>query len=67
MEDLKRSKKHCIQLLILFGFDIFNIQPNFITKSIVFRLNTFIIGLLLKFLDMVLIFFINNHQFFLFC
>ena len=48
----------------MFDFDIFAVQPNFITKIIVFRLNAFIISPFLKFLSIVEVFLANNHQFF---
>lgn len=49
MVDTKWHKKPYLQLLFLFNFDIFNIQQNFIAKSIVLRLDTLIMSLFLKF------------------
>lgn len=63
MEDAKWFKKLCFQLPVVFGFDIFGIQPTFITKSIVFEFDAFIIGPFLEFLGMIEMFFTNNYQF----
>ena len=57
MPNLKRFTELCLQFLLLFDFDIFAVQQNYITGSIVFRLDAFIVGLFLKFLDMVKVFF----------
>ena len=43
MQNLKKSKEFCFQLLVLFGLDIFAVQSNFITGGIVFRLDAFIV------------------------
>ena len=57
MQNSKRSEELCLQLPVLFGLDIFAVQPNFITGGIASRLDAFIVGLFLKFLDMMEIFF----------
>ena len=62
MKDPEWPKKLCLQLPVLFSLDIFAIQPNFITRSIAFRLNAFIVGPFLKFLGMVEVFSTNDHQ-----
>ena len=53
MQDLKRPKQFHFQIPIVFGFDIFAIQPNFFAGSITSRLNSFIIGLFLQFLGIL--------------
>ena len=63
MEHSKRPKKLCFQLLVAFGLDIFGIQPNFIAGSIASRLDAFIMSLFLKFLGIVEVFVVNDHQF----
>ena len=63
-EDLKQFKKLCFQLPVLFGFDIFAIQPNFITRGIASRLDALIISLFLKFLAMIEVFTSDNYQLF---
>ena len=62
MEYPERPKKLCLQFAITLGFDVFAIQPNFVTGGIASRLNTFVVGPLLKFLSMVEVFLANNHQ-----
>ena len=62
MEDSKWPKELCLQLLVLFGLDIFTIQPNFITEKIAPRLDAFIMGPFLEFLGMVEVFSANNYQ-----
>ena len=62
MKHFKQSKKLCLQLPVLFGLDVFAIQPNFITGGIAPRLDAFIIGSLLEFLGIVEILTSNNHQ-----
>ena len=47
--------------MVLFNLDLFVIQPYFVTGSIVLKLNTFIVGPLLKFLSVVEVFSANNH------
>ena len=62
-QNSKRFEELRLQLPILFGLDIFVIQPNFITRGIALRLDAFIVGPFLKFLGMVEVFFANDHQF----
>ena len=57
MQNSKRSEKLCLQLSVLFSFDIFAIQPNFIIRDIAFKLDAFIICPFLKFLSMIEVFF----------
>ena len=64
MKNLKQFEKICFQLLVLFSFNIFDIQPNFIAKDIASRLDTFIIRPFLKFLSIIKIYSINNYQLF---
>ncbi len=52
-----------LKLAILFGFNVFAIQPNFITKNIALGLHNFVIGLFLKLLSMVEVISIYNHLF----
>ena len=47
----------------MFGLDVFSIQLYFVTGSIAFRLNAFIMGPLLKFLGIVEIFLTSDYQF----
>ena len=48
--------------MVLFGLNIFAVQPNFITGGIAPRLNAFIVGQFLKFFGMVKVLFGNDHQ-----
>lgn len=64
IEYLKQPKELYFQVSVLFGLEVFSIQSNFITGDIAPRLNTFIIGTLLKFLGMVEVAPANNYQFF---
>ena len=57
VQNLKRFKELCFQLPILFGLDIFAVQPNFIIRGIAFRLDAFTVSPFLKFLGIVEIFF----------
>ena len=57
MQNLKRFEELCFKLLVLFDLGIFAVQPNFITRGIAPKLNAFIVGLFLKFLGMVEVFF----------
>ena len=59
---LKRFKKLGFYFLVLFGLDIFDIQPNFIIARIASRLDAFIISLLLKLLSVLGVFVANGHQ-----
>ena len=64
MEHLERFKELCLQLLVMLGLDVFAVQPYFVIRGIAFRLNTFIVGLLLEFLSVLEVFLANNHQLF---
>ena len=63
MKYLEQSKELCFQLPVLFGLDLFAVQPYFITGGIASRLNAFIVSLFLKFFGMVKVFLTNNYQF----
>ena len=63
IQNLKKIKKFDFQILILFGFDVFAIQPNFVFRSIASRLCIFIMSLLLKLLGVVEVFTANQHKF----
>ena len=56
VQNSKRPKELCFQLLIAFGFDIFVVQPNLLTESVTFRLSSFIIGSFLQFLSVLQVF-----------
>ena len=62
MQNSTMSKEFYFQLLVLFDLNIFAVSPNFITASIALRLDAFIVDPFLKFLDIVEVFFTNNHQ-----
>ena len=57
MQNSKKFEELCLQFLVLFGLDIFTVQPNFIIGDIVSRLDAFIVGPFSKFLGMVEVFF----------
>ena len=63
MEHPKRPKEFCLQLPVAFGLNIFAVQPNFLTGGVASRLDSLIVSSFLKFLGMVEIFSVNNHQF----
>ncbi len=50
MEDLERSKKLALELLVLLCFDVFAIQLDLLTRSVVMALYFFIVGSLLQLL-----------------
>ena len=54
-------QKFGLYFLILFGFDIFIIQPNFITGNIASRLGAFVVTLFLKFLNTIEVFLVNSY------
>ena len=62
MQDSKNPKKLRLQLLLVFSFDIFTIQPNFLTENVTFRLSSFIIGSFLQFLSVLQVFSIYNYK-----
>ena len=53
VQNLKRPKRLYLQLRIVFGFDIFAVQPNFLARSVTFKLNSFIIVSFLQFLGVL--------------
>ena len=53
VQNSKRPKELCLQLLIAFGFDIFAVQPNLLARSITFRLSSFIVGSFFQFLGVL--------------
>ena len=53
VQNSKKSKKLHLQLSIAFGFDIFVVQPNFLTGSVTFKLSFFIVGSFLQFLGVL--------------
>ena len=59
---MERSKELGLKLLVAFGFDVFVIQPSFVTGCIGPRLGAFIVSLFLKFLSVVEVFPANDHQ-----
>ena len=59
---MKKIKKLDFQLVILLNFEIFAIQPDLVAQGIASRLDSLIMGLFLKFLDMVKILLINDHE-----
>ena len=61
---LKKDKKLDLKLLVFFGFDVFAIKPNVITKAIAFKFDAFIVSLVLKLVGLLEIFLANDHQFF---
>ena len=63
MENSKRPKELCLQLLVAFGLDIFAVQPNFLAGGVAPRFNSLIVSSFLEFLGMVEVFSVNNHQF----
>ena len=63
MEDSEWPKKLCFQIPVVFGLDIFAVQPNFLAGGVASRFDSFIVSLFLKFLGMVEVFSANNHQF----
>lgn len=61
---MKEAKKFSFKLVMLFGFDVFIIQPNFVARDIASKLYNLIMNLLLKLLSIVEVFLIYNYQFF---
>ena len=59
---MERSKEHGFMLLVAFGFDLFVIQPNFVTKCVALRLDVSIVSLFLKLLRVVEVLPANGHQ-----
>ena len=46
----------------MLGLDIHTVQPKFLAGGLALRFDSFIVGLFLKFLGMIEIFSVNNHQ-----
>ena len=63
MEDSERPKELCFQLSVVFGLDIFAVQPNFLVGGVASRFNSLIVSSFLRFLGMVEVFSVNNDQF----
>ena len=51
-----------LKLPVAFGFDVFIIQPNFVTECVALRLDVFIVGSLLKLLSVMEVLLANVHQ-----
>lgn len=64
MQDLERAKKLSFDLLMAFDLNIFTIQLNFITQSVVSKLDICIVILLLIFLCILEDLLTDNQQFF---
>ena len=62
MEHLKRLKEICFQLTVPLGLDILATQTNLLTRGVVLRLDSLIVGLFLKFLGIVKVLVIYDHQ-----
>ena len=58
----KSSKELRFQLLIIFGFDIFTAQLNFLAGSIISRLSSFIVSSFLQFLSMLQVLSLCNYK-----
>ena len=63
MEHPEQPKKLCLQLPVIFGLDVFIVQPNFLAGGIASKFDPLIVNLFLKFLGIVEVFLANNHQF----
>ena len=64
MDHPERPKERYLQLLVMFGLDVFAIQPNFLAKGIASRFDSFIVNLFLKLLGIIKVFLANNYQLF---
>ena len=53
VQNSKKPKELRLQLLIAFGFDIFAVQPKFLTGSVTSRLSSFIVSSFLQFLNVL--------------
>lgn len=62
MKNSKKAKKLWFELSISPYSDIFAIKPNFLTWCLVARLDSLVMGSLLKFLSIKLILLANRHQ-----
>ncbi len=62
MQYSKKSKEFSIKFPIPLGFNVFAIQPNFITWGIVSKLYMLVMILLLKILYILEIFSIDSYQ-----
>ncbi len=52
MEDLEETKKLVLKLLVLLCFDVFTIQPDFLTQNVAIAFYSFIIYFFVQFLYM---------------
>ena len=62
VQNLKSLKELRLQLPIAFDFDIFAVQPNFLTRSVTFRLNSFIVGSFLQLLGLLQVLSLYSHE-----
>ncbi len=62
MQYPKRSKEFSLKFPISLGFDVFAIQPNFVTRRIASRLCMLVMISLLKFLCMLEVLSADSHQ-----
>ena len=60
---MKKSEELGLKFAILFGLDIFAIQPNFVARSVALELYSLVVGLFLKLLSMVEVVPTHSHQF----
>ena len=58
----KRTEKLGFQLAILLSSEVLATQPDLVARGIALRLDSFIVGLLLKFLGVVEILLANGHE-----
>ena len=57
----ERPEKLGFQFLILFGFNVFDVQLNLLTRRIASRFHIFVMSILLKLLGMAKVLSVNNH------
>ncbi len=62
MQYPKRSKEFSLEFLLPLGFDVFAIQPNFVTQDIASRLYMLVVISLLKLLCMLEVLSADSHQ-----
>ena len=62
MQNSERFEELGFKLSVVFGFDVFAIEPNFVSGNVASRLNAFIVSLLLKLLSMMEVLLANRHQ-----
>ena len=61
MEHSEWPKEHCLQLAVPLGLNELAIQPNLLAGDVALRLDSLIVGSLLKFLGMVEVLAIYDH------